>query len=165
VVNQIASKVWRKVREWRVRLTIISVALTIIASLCTLYAFFHQPAKEAAEPSGWQFTYQKTVDGLSVSIVPIPGGARILPSQSFDKADLQPHQSMVSPVPLPKSKPKMWERNYAVWVPDGDIGDRPNDPDRMRLKKEWRSCDLPDRHPICSQSESVRRDAKPLFGY
>jgi hypothetical protein len=163
VVYQAASKVWRKVREWRLRLAMISVALTIVVSICTIYAFFHEPAKETPTANGWKFTYQKTVDGLSVSIEPIPGTVRILPSQSFDKADLQPQQSLISPVPLPRPKPNMWERNYAVWVPDGDIGD--DESDTMKLKKEWRSCDLPDRHPICSKHESVRRKARPLFGY
>lgn len=164
-VARAQSKFWRKVGEWHILLKVVGAVLAVVVSLCSLYFLFHEPSK--ATPSGWRVSFQKTIDGATFTIEPIPGATRILP-QTFQPAEPLHTEVLTPPVPLPRPKPKMWERNYAVWVPDGDIGDRrdqPKDPDRMQLKKEWRSCDLPDRHPICERPSWVRRDAKPLYGY
>lgn len=161
-----------KLREYSVAATLAGAILLTLSGMFTVYHFGllgeqeipavlpQATASNIAQPDPTQ-TYDRKITVVTV---------RILPAGTFDPSiksgDVQaePNDPNLLPAiaPLPRPKPKMWERNYAVWVLDSDQGD---DADVIKLRREWRSCDVLNRPPICNRPASTRRDAEPLKGY
>jgi hypothetical protein len=143
-------KAWTR-KHTRV-LTLAAGALSILASLCTIYSFFGPPSGVPAQKLD-KITY------TPLNTVPI------LAADKFDQNIKPGHvlaDAAAPKVPLPKSRPNPWEKNYSVWVLDSEQGD---DPDVVKLRRGWRSCALPSAPPICSKTPSFRRWAEPLKGY
>ena len=161
-----------KLRDYSVAATLAGGILLTLGGMFTVYHFgllgeqTSPPALSPATVRDIPAPDLKQLDGGKITVVTV----RILPSRAFDPSikpgdfQAEPNDPSLLPAvaPLPKPKPKMWERNYAVWVLDSDQGD---DPDVIKLRREWRTCDVPNRPPICNGPASTRRDAEPLKGY
>ena len=77
---------------------------------------------------------------------------------------LQNTEPLHGPIPMPQSKPDMWNHNYMVKVLRGSnsFGDPPptKDGDDQDIKywNVWRSCLVSDADPICKKPKAFRQD-------